>query len=535
LKERVKDHERAVAQLKRARNSLLNVSKLPPEVLGNVFRWNVTRKHDFAGLEKESHNFLLVCHHWFEVASCAPELWGFWGNTPMDWARWCHHSATTPLDLVLDADVGRDAFNSVVRSVLRDRANRDTIRLVHLRSADPELLSSVISSLTADREGLRSSSVESFILYNDYGDMSPDVSYFFARYLFPKLQHLELTDCEISSWDRLLSRTGALTTLDLDLGYPSPAPTTSQLLSILTSNPALQKISLSRDMVPNDSGDNSSLRVSLHYLKELKLAGYLQNVFRILHRLDHPGNMEWLYLVIDDCTVADISQIVGPYLRDYLRRRGSPQGGLGLFVSWHDYSIRQRVGDVCGFDLSTPVSKRVAWFVSVDINLDETLPNDPDLLEKVSLDLVAHTPREDIVYLQALRQLVTSEAISTQFTNITTLHLYDIPLSALFPESNRGGIFASLERIFLDMAVVDGGDWTPLVTSLAHRASCGKPLDTLEIYNSPHMCTQVVEGIRGVVRKFQIDHSGSNYWLCPFGTCPKPTLGFCSPSPRNPD
>ena len=41
-----------------------------------------------------------------------------------------------------------------------------------------------------------------------------------------------------------------------------------------------EKISLSRDMVPNDSDNNSSLRVSLHHLKELKLAGYLQNVFR---------------------------------------------------------------------------------------------------------------------------------------------------------------------------------------------------------------------------------------------------------------
>ena len=63
LEEQIREHERAIIQLKRDRNSLLNVSKLPPEVLGDIFHWNVTIKGDFDGLDEESHNFLLVCHH----------------------------------------------------------------------------------------------------------------------------------------------------------------------------------------------------------------------------------------------------------------------------------------------------------------------------------------------------------------------------------------------------------------------------------------------------------------------------------------
>ena len=63
LEEQIREHERAIVQLKRTRNSLLNVSKLPPEVLGDIFHRNVTFKGDFDGLDKRSHNFLFVCHH----------------------------------------------------------------------------------------------------------------------------------------------------------------------------------------------------------------------------------------------------------------------------------------------------------------------------------------------------------------------------------------------------------------------------------------------------------------------------------------
>ena len=100
--ESIQAHETAIIKLKITRNSLLNISKLPPEVLGNVFRWNAAPTSDFLGWVDRTHNFLLVCHHWFEVASRTPELWSFWGTTPKEWKRCCVYSKTAPLDLVLD-------------------------------------------------------------------------------------------------------------------------------------------------------------------------------------------------------------------------------------------------------------------------------------------------------------------------------------------------------------------------------------------------------------------------------------------------
>ena len=73
------EHERTVIRLKHTWNSLLNISTLlPPEILGNIFCWNIIPDGDFGGLSKGLYNFLLVCHHWFKAASHTPELWCSW-------------------------------------------------------------------------------------------------------------------------------------------------------------------------------------------------------------------------------------------------------------------------------------------------------------------------------------------------------------------------------------------------------------------------------------------------------------------------
>ena len=292
LERQIKEYKRTIIKLKRARNSLLNVSTLPPEVLGKIFRWVVTPEGIFGGIEKASYSLLLVCHHWFEVASRTPEIWSCWGNTLEDWAKRHPLYPAAPLDLVLNGTGFREnALDATLRNALQDRAARDTIRRIHLTSEDSELLSSIISLLAANCEGLRSSSMESLILWEsgteDRGGLV-DVSGFFAHYRFPKLQRLNLLNCTISSWDTLISRTSALTTLDLNLNDLSPIPTTSQLLLLFASNPTLQKVALAGRAVPDHRGNESSFPVPLRHLKELKLTGGLRNVVGLLHELNHP-------------------------------------------------------------------------------------------------------------------------------------------------------------------------------------------------------------------------------------------------------
>ena len=177
LEEQIGEHERTLIKLKRARNSLLNISKLPPEVIGDVFRRNITLEDDFDGLDEGSHNFLLVCHHWFEVARSTPEVWSFWGNIPKDRARWYRYSGTAPLDLVLN----HIAISRPLHDALQDCATQDTVRRVHLATPDSKLLCSIIASLTANRGEPRSNGIRSFLLLNT-SDTPVDLSNLFAHY-----------------------------------------------------------------------------------------------------------------------------------------------------------------------------------------------------------------------------------------------------------------------------------------------------------------------------------------------------------------
>jgi len=173
---------------------------LPPEILGEIFRWNATPDGDFGGLTKGSYNFLLVCHHWFQVASRIPELWSFWGNTMRDWARRHARCWHVPLDLVLDSSWTPFDLGVRLRDVLQDRAARDAIRRVHLSGHNRELMEFTISSIVAPGEDVISNGVESFVIRcDDY--WAADVSPFLTRCRLPRLKRLSLSrNCRISFW-----------------------------------------------------------------------------------------------------------------------------------------------------------------------------------------------------------------------------------------------------------------------------------------------------------------------------------------------
>jgi len=517
LEDQTGEHERAIIKLKRTRNSLLKVFKLPPEVLGNIFRWNVIPMDNLWGWEVRSHTFLLVCHHWFEVASRTPELWSFWGTTPEEWKRCYRHSRTTPLDLVLNVNADDGSFDAALHDALQDRATRNTIRRVHIKTKDAKLLNSVISSLTVNPEGFRSSNLESCFLYN-HSNTTVNLSNFFAHDHFPKLQYLELNDCVTAGWDYLSSRTGALKTLTLDPCPPS-IPTTSHLLSILASNPALVQFSTPVRAATDRSGDRSSFRVPLHHLKDFDLAGDVRDAFGVLHWLDYPGKV-FLDLDLRECTVGDFSQVIGPYLRGYFGRRGRSQTGLGLYICQSGDAIEHSFGDVGNLDLGTPADDRVGWFASIGTTLDETLPK--DLLERGTLDILAQIPQEDVVSFEVSEEpIAILEAVCTWFPNLRVLQLSKTPLSGLSNLSGDKEVFPSLQRVFLDQMVLHHHDWSPLITFLACRASSGNQLDGIEISDSPHMCTEVVEGIRCLVRHFLIEDPQMQQ-PCHFNTCPEP-------------
>jgi len=390
LEKQIEEDTGDIIQLKRARNSLLNIyTRVPPELLGSIFRWNIIPEGDFqefAGSQKDSYNFLLVCHHWFEVASHTPELWNFWGNPLEQWWKWYPRSGAATVDLVLSRYrmAGSDtSFSGLLQDAVRDRAARNTIRSIHLQNKKKSVVTSIISSLTPDGEGVRSSSIESI------GLRYVDVSELFARCSFPKLWYLHLSKgINFSSWECLGLHTTALTTLHLAVGKTLRDPSMSQILSILAANPCLQNLTLSSHAIPRDGGDGSTFPVPLCHLKNLSLRGAFHRVFRLLHQLDHPEEMGNMTLILTGCTVVDILGTLGPYLRDCLRCDWRVQDRLGIFVNSFDHCISIQASTIS--DAKGPTQGVV--FATFTTMFQETLPL--QTIDNLCIGFVTYAPIE---------------------------------------------------------------------------------------------------------------------------------------------
>ena len=342
--------------------------------------------------------------------------------------------------------------------------------------------------------------MESLLLQN-LDDRPLDVSNFFAHHYLPKLQRLNLLCCEISSWDFITSRTGALTELHLDFVNPSPTPTTLQLFSIIVSNPDLRKVTLLHQAVPKDYTAATSSHAPLHHLEQLCLSGETRRVFGLLQWLDYPITLDKLAVTVHKCRATDVSQAIGPHLRNHFQRRGGSPSGLGLSLSCDDRIIFD-VSEVSGMHLE---SEHTGKIVALSIQLDQSLPK--DLLGKAALELIASIPRENFLHFHGINEPVGMADVYTRLPNLKTLYLERISLTAVFPgpDSNEG-IPPSLQTLAFQGLMVHGNDWSLLTTFLARRASSGKRLNVLRLSSSDYMCPELVESIKGTVQELSVKH-----------------------------
>ena len=495
LDKQIGELERTIAQLKQTRNSLLNITTLiPPEILGKIFCLSQTT----------SYNFLFVCHHLFEVASHTPELWSSWGKTLRDWERRYACFGIGPLDFELEHTRWQGQLDGPLLDTVRDRAARDLIRQISLKSDDPDLLNSIISAITVDGLGLR---MESFTVHNDSdGESTVDLSDLFLRHRLPALRCLRLSGrCQISSWDCLGSRTTGLTTLSLKIEKTSSTPNTSQLLSILSSNPNLQHLELPRGMVPDCDG--STLRVSLPSLKRLQLKGHSRTVLGLLNMLELPDKMDEVRFFLDECSRSDLSQTLGQYLGALIRRRGSFQEGLGLRIHPGESRFHIFAGDVTELHGSIQVD----WFAVVGVAITDGMPQGEEAGQLCST-LIERLPLNEAVLLQTTIPVLTLEGPCVAMSNLVRLRLEYNYGPALSTTRHFGEFrahsepFPSLRYLWICPHVLDPEDWDPFVAFLSRRASVGKRIVSLVMETWPDIpIEEEEEKIRNLVEDLKIE------------------------------
>ena len=302
-------------------------------------------------------------------------------------------SGTTPVDLALNgldrSGNSNISFDGPLRDALRERAELGAIRSIRLRWNQKELpLDSILSALTPDGKGVRRSSIEFITL------RYVDASEFLTRHSFPKLRQLHISTMDnFPLWEHLGQHTTALTDLFLSLDNKASCPTTTQLLSILASNPRLQILALFKWAIPRDS--QSMVTVPLRYLERLSIDAEIRPVFQLLSQLEYPDRMKWMNLTVSDCVAEDVPGTIGPYVRDHIQRNGRFQESFGISInSSNAVSIETSTTN----DSDATQRLTFAAFTAI-MQEDEDLP----LYNKAQMcaDLVAHIPAEHVVYLES--------------------------------------------------------------------------------------------------------------------------------------
>ena len=530
LEGQIEEGKGDIIKLRRARNLLLNISaRVPPEILGDIFSWTLARPDPaldldshFDGFYKGCYNFLLVCHHWFEVASRTPELWGFWGNAMEEWKRWHHrHPRGMPLDLVLAnyggaSDAG--AFlDSTLESKLREFASRDSIRQVHIQSYNPRLLPSLISTLIPNCDGAHHRSIESIHLENR-GFPLLDVSSFFNRVHLPKLRSLLVFGVSGVPWDHLSKQTTLLTTLSFRFSRtrPSPPPTIPQLFGILNSNPGLRDLYFDGPATPEHNVDGSVPQITLPRLKWLCLTGKFHDVFRLLNQLVFPHPLELIWLIPYIRSTDGILEVLGPYMRHYFQRHHELQVRLCIKTRIFLRRLLIRI------DTEETSHNDNSFWVNLKMYPTQNLPG---ALQNLCHDLIAFTPQERACSFDTDIPTDRLEALLVAMPNIETLRLRNVALSEGFLRPNPTGPYSktrllpSLCTLHLENVTLSNDDWRHLTVFLVHQSSDGQAIRLTITGHIPCICPHTAEEIRDLVQEFTFGGFFGAGTHCPTGRC----------------
>ena len=267
LQKQIDFHVGEANRLRYAQNARVPVSRLPSELLSDVFLYIVE-----SGLQDDNTRFaagtfssLQVCRRWNEVAVGFPQLWGWWvAGAVKAWPLFSSRSKGSPISLTWLPQLHDSA-----RDIVMDPAIPRRIRQLHFTGTSKQLehfLGAFDSSLPSNAWSIR-------LRILSQGDPEPQerLTRFISSY-FPKLSQLVLGNFPPHIFP--IFTTSSLTSLKLFLPYGDDYYTLVQFSHILQQHPTLRELSLSHNAIPLPGPPGTSpTSFSLPQLSDLELYG----------------------------------------------------------------------------------------------------------------------------------------------------------------------------------------------------------------------------------------------------------------------
>ncbi|RDB25738.1 hypothetical protein Hypma_006084 [Hypsizygus marmoreus] len=325
--------------LKRQRNAIAPISKLPPETLCNIFQHvrDADREQSPGCINwaRVSH----VCAHWREIAINFPSLWTYIEHQyHKEWIReMLLRSKGAPIYISANSSRNSEQFLQNISSHIH------RVKELSARSFQGYESNYFIQKLT-ELPPAAAPILEKFSLLLRSDGQSRGL----PKDLFPGgtplLRHLELDNCAVD-WNSPIMR-NPLTTLKLSVHNVfrgSVKPSVEQVASVLRDMPSLEILELRRILRPIRSAALTSERnVNLIHLKSLSIDS---GIYECRHLLDHLILPPTTSITLDcnlppPAAVQDIQLLTSSlsHWGDHRHRKANPFLTLGCTVTCQDYS-----------------------------------------------------------------------------------------------------------------------------------------------------------------------------------------------------
>jgi F-box-like len=270
--------EESIRALKSRRNELSLISRLPTEILCNIFKFSLI---DCQTPRPESWtNFSQVSRLWRSSALSEPELWT---NIPLSYPRWTQEmlirSKKAKLTIQLDLLLGKSKTKTIIETARSCLYEMNRVEEIELSA----MLGGILDELFRDLPNksapqlhtlcIRMFSRTAFSIHEDF------------LYDTERLQRVELINCKIS-WDsRLLT---GLTRLTLKNSLKANSSTIIQVLHALRRMPALTHLDLNDSIPGGLEGPSTYAVVDLPCLRVLNILSDVGALTAFLRHISFP-------------------------------------------------------------------------------------------------------------------------------------------------------------------------------------------------------------------------------------------------------
>ena len=522
IDDELKSLEKSAQALKSRRNALAPISRLPPEIIANIFIF-LSQPADcvqiLAGEEQDLAWLRIsqVCHRWREIALSHPRLWGhidFSTLTVEGVTEILSRSKMAPLEL--NANLCRVRWESARFDTFQEQLVDHVSHTCRLNIiAKPSDLQTVVDQLVSPAPALE----RLMLIANDKARhlviparavMPPNLFDGSA----PRLSHLQLNHCDISWTSPLLKN---LRLLDLHTLSPGARPSLGEWLDAMSQMPKLETlvVHFATPMAPTvQMTILDPARVITHtYLTQLYLVASASDCALALAHLILPSltNMH-IDAISEHPEAHDVRRLI-PYIS---RNAHGPQdvkplqsmiisGGDSLteIIAWTEPDTDIEVQDAVTLMKATLTARAIftvsghVWRPGTDLEILDTALAALPLSSLRSLTVQNSSHFQEGLWLHH----------APRWKALGHVRLVDIAVTKSFTEVLRkdagrdGPLLPSLTKLSLVNPLFYGDDYL-MLDMVNDRMELGAPLRALDLRACP-VAPHVVQLLRDTVAETQ--------------------------------